>query len=244
MQKETTHSWYTSWFDTPFYHILYKDRDHNEAQAFMQRLTDFLKLQSGDTILDLACGKGRHAISLNKMGFNVTGVDLSESSIEYASQFETQTLHFEVHDMCVPYPKQFDAVFNLFTSFGYFENDEDNLRTLKAIKSELKPSGHGVIDFMNVDFVVAQLVPTETKTVEGIKFEIRRELKNGYIYKTICFEHEETSYRFIERVKLLRLTDFKHFLAEANLDLKHCFGSYDLEDFDPKNSERLILIFT
>ena len=103
MQKETD-QWYTSWFDTPFYHILYKDRDTEEASFFMKKLTSFLELSKNETILDLACGKGRHAKYLNKMGFDVTGVDLSTSSIEYAKQFENENLHFEVHDMCLPLP--------------------------------------------------------------------------------------------------------------------------------------------
>ena len=123
MQKETTSDWYASWFDTPYYHILYKDRDNEEADNFMERLTSFLQVKQNDTILDLACGKGRHAVSLSQKGFNVTGVDLSPSSIAFAKQFESEHLKFRVHDMCTPYPERFDAVFNLFTSFGYFENE-------------------------------------------------------------------------------------------------------------------------
>ena len=175
MQKETD-TWYTSWFDTPFYHILYKDRDYEEAGFFMKKLTSFLNLSENSKILDLACGKGRHAKYLNEIGYDVTGVDLSVSSIEYAKQFERENLHFEVHDMCLPYPKKFDAVFNLFTSFGYFEKENDNLRTIKSIKEELKPNGYGVIDFLNTEYVINNLVPTEVKTVEGIDFYIHLSL--------------------------------------------------------------------
>ena len=76
----------------------------------------------------MACGKGRHSVHLNSLGYQVTGLDLSEESIAYAKQFENSSLHFDVHDMSTPYHDQFDAVFNLFTSFGYFENEEDNLK--------------------------------------------------------------------------------------------------------------------
>ena len=126
MNKDTT-TWFTSWFDTPFYHILYKDRDHAEAQHFMDTLTEYLNIPEGGSILDLACGKGRHSIYLNTLGFDVTGADLSENSIVFAKQFENNTLHFEVHNMCKPFNKPFDAVFNLFTSFGYFEKNEASL---------------------------------------------------------------------------------------------------------------------
>lgn len=80
MNKDTT-TWFTSWFDTPFYHILYKDRDDTEAQHFMDKLTGYLNIPEGGSILDLACGKGRHSIYLNSLGFDVTGADLSENSI-------------------------------------------------------------------------------------------------------------------------------------------------------------------
>lgn len=242
MQKETE-NWYTAWFDTPYYHILYKDRDYEEAGEFMNKLTEFLTLPKGAEILDLACGKGRHSNYLNGLGFDVTGVDLSPSSIQFAKQFENRSLRFEVHDMCLPFPKQFDAVFNLFTSFGYFETEFDNVRTIKAIKAELKPNGFGVIDFLNARYVRNHLVPVETKEVDGITFYIKRYIKDNYIYKDIRFRYDHEDFFFTEKVKALSLQDFKAYFEEVGVTLKHCFGSYDLEPFDEENSQRLILIF-
>ena len=242
MQKDTE-NWYSSWFDTPFYHILYKDRDNKEASNFMDTLTSFLKLSKEAEILDLACGKGRHSKYLNELGFKVTGVDLSPKSIAFAKQFENTNLVFEEHDMSISYPKKFDAVFNLFTSFGYFENEKDNLRTIKAIKSELKPNGFAVIDFLNAEFVKSNLVPSETKTVNGIDFNIERIIENGYIIKKIHFNVDNKDYRFEERVRALTLSEFKNFFNEANANLLYCFGDYQLNEFDVESSERLILIF-
>lgn len=242
MQKETE-AWFASWFNTPYYHLLYKDRDHREAALFMNTLTSYLNLEKNDTILDLACGKGRHAKYLYKKGFDVTGVDLSEESIEYAKQYENQKLHFEVHDMCVPYPKQFDAVFNLFTSCGYFKNDIDNLRTIQSIKAELKPDGYGVIDFLNVKLAIKNLVPQEVKKVENIVFNIEKYVENGFIFKNIRFTDQGEDFFFTERVKAITLEDFKAYFKEANVNLKAVFGDYHLNDFDENTSERLILIF-
>ncbi|WP_353778385.1 methyltransferase domain-containing protein [Winogradskyella sp. 3972H.M.0a.05] len=242
MLKEQS-TWYASWFDTPFYHILYKDRDHSEAELFMSNLTAYLKLPNKATILDLACGKGRHSVFLNTLGFDVTGVDLSENSIAHAKQFENDTLHFEVHDMCKPFNRQFDAVFNLFTSFGYFDKDESNLNTIKAIKEDLNPSGFGVIDFMNSEYVIDNLVPENTKTVNGIDFLQKRRLENGYIIKDITFHHEGEFYQFQERVRAFTLQDFKKLFKLANVELIDVFGDYKLRKFDAKTSERLILIF-
>ena len=242
MTKDTT-QWFASWFDTPYYHILYKDRDHTEAQAFMDTLTNYLNLPEHGKILDLACGKGRHSIYLNSLGYNVTGADLSESSIAYAKQFENETLHFKVHDMCKPFGERFDAVFNLFTSFGYFEKEEDNLKTIKAIQSDLNDTGFGVIDFMNVNHVLENLVKEDTKIVDGITFIQKRFLENGYIIKDISFEVDSESYNYQERVKAFTLSDFENFFEEAGCYLLDVFGDYKLHKYDTHYSERLIMIF-
>lgn len=240
---EITQQWYASWFDSPFYHILYKDRDYNEAEAFMYNLTNYLNIPEQGEILDLACGKGRHSLYLNSIGYNVTGVDLSENSIEYAKQFENETLHFEVHDMCKPYNKQFDAVFNLFTSFGYFDKDIDNLNTIKAIQADLNASGFGVIDFMNTEFVIDTLVAEDVKTVDGIDFLQKRRVEDGYIIKDISFTSKGEHYEFQERVRAFTLADFEALFEQAGVYLLDVFGDYKLNKFYKKSSERLILIF-
>lgn len=242
MNKDTT-TWFTSWFDTPFYHILYKDRDDAEAQHFMDTLTKYLNIPENGQILDLACGRGRHAIYLNSLGFEVTGADLSENSINYAKQFENSTLHFEVHDMCKSFNKPFDAIFNLFTSFGYFEKDEENLSTLKAIKTDLNDSGFGVIDFMNTQFVIDNLVPEEIKTVDGINFNLKRYVEAGYIVKDISFTADGEDYNFQERVRAFTLADFEALFEQAGMYLLDIFGDYKLRKFNANTSERLVMIF-
>ncbi len=242
MNKETK-QWYASWFDSPFYHILYKDRDHAEAEAFMSNLTEYLNVPEDGKILDLACGKGRHAIYLNKIGYNVVGADLSENSIKHAKQFENDTLNFKVHNMCQPFGEQFDAVFNLFTSFGYFENEADNLATIKAIKTNLNDFGFGVIDFLNAEFIIDNLVPENTKTVDGIDFLQRRRVENGYIIKDISFTFENEDYQFEERVRAFTLANFETLFEQAGVHLLDVFGDFKLNKFHSKTSERLIMIF-
>lgn len=242
MTKQKKH-WYASWFDTPFYHILYADRDETEAQAFMDTLTDYLNLPEHAKILDLACGKGRHSMYLNTLGYDVTGVDLSENSISYAKQFENETLRFQVHDMCLPFSQQFDAVFNLFTSFGYFEKDENNLNTIKAIKEDLNDYGFGVIDFMNTDYVIQNLIPEEVKVIQNIKFNIQRYVKDGYIFKDIQFKYKDEVHHYQERVKAFTLKDFESLFEQAEIHLLDVFGDYKLRKFDKNSSERLVMIF-
>lgn len=242
MTKQTK-DWYTSWFNTPFYHILYKDRDDKEAQSFMENLTSYLNIEEKGNILDLACGKGRHAVYLNAIGYDVTGIDLSQKSIDFAKQFENARLHFDVHDMREPYHKKFNAVFNLFTSFGFFEEDQDDLNTIKAIKANLKENGVGVIDFMNTDFVIKNLVTKNTQVCDGITFNLKRYVANNFVVKDIEFELDGKQYFFQEKVKTLRLNDFKQLFEKAGVQLLDIFGDYKLNKFHKEKSERLIMIF-
>lgn len=236
-------SWYESWFDTKYYHILYKDRNYREAQVFMDNLTHYLNLPEKAKVLDLACGKGRHSIYLNQLGFDVIGADLSENSIAEAKKNENDSLHFVVHDMRESYEEKFDAIFNLFTSFGYFENEEDNLQTLVAIKESLSEYGFAVIDFMNVHQVIQNLIPEEIKTVDDIDFHIKRFVLDGFIIKQIDFETEGKTYHFEEKVKAFTLEDFQNMMDKAGIYLLDTFGDYKLKKFHKNTSERLIMIF-
>lgn len=242
-QNNTCPNWFASWFDSPYYHILYKERNYREAQIFMDNLTHYLNLPEHAKVLDLACGKGRHSIYLNQLGFDVLGVDLSENSIATANKNANDTLHFKVHDMREPFEEKFDAIFNLFTSFGYFESDDDHLKTLIAIKESLSEYGFGVIDFMNVPNVIENLVPEETKTVDGIDFHIKRFHIDGHIYKEINFEDQDCAYHFTEKVRAFTLHDFQDLMNQAGIYLLDIFGDYKLKKFHKTDSERLIMIF-
>ena len=234
--------WFKDWFDTKYYHILYQDRNDDEAQLFMRNLTSFLQLKKSAHILDLPCGKGRHSIFLNSLGYNVVGADLSENSIKYAKRFENDTLKFEVHDMRLPFSSKFDAIFNLFTSFGYFDDAETNIRVLQNLKQGLKKEGVMVIDFMNVDYVKQHFIEHEVIIKNDIEFNISRSIKDNFIVKDIKFTTEGKDYHFTERIKCLPLPVLKEYIKAANLNLKHIFGEYDLTEFDPNTSSRLILI--
>lgn len=241
--QETQKTWFANWFDTPFYHILYKDRDYNEAQLFIDNITEYLNLPENAKVLDLACGRGRHSIYLNKLGYEVTGADLSKNSIAFAKEFENESLKFEVKDMREPFEQKFDAIFNLFTSFGYFSNDNDNKIALKAIHDSLNEYGFAVLDFMNVHKVLANLVPEEAKIVDGITFEIKRWFADNHIYKNIQFTYENESYDFTEKVKALTLEDFEEMMNEAGIYLLETFGDYKLQRYYKQESDRLIMIF-
>lgn len=235
--------WFQSWFDTPYYHILYKQRDRIEAQYFIKNIVAHLGIKKSQSILDLACGKGRHSIFLNALGFQVQGVDLSKKSIEEASKSANKRLQFAVHDMRVPLESKFDVVLNLFTSFGYFDSLEDNYKVLETIKSALSKDGIGVIDFMNSPYVIQHLIPSNSIVIDGIHFDIKRNFTDGVITKSITVTDGESVQHYIERVRAFNLNDFLDMLSAVNLNFVECFGNYSLEPYNAKTSKRLILMF-
>lgn len=235
-------NWFDTWFDTIYYHILYKNRDYDEAELFISNLTKALSVSANAHILDLACGKGRHSIYLNKLGYGVTGVDLSNESICYANQFSNENLKFFVHDMRERIENDsFDYVFNLFTSIGYFEDESDNVKMLRSIDSYTNKDGVLVIDFMNAHKVIKGLVRSEEKTIEGITFKITRKVENGFIVKTIQFSDEGQQFEYHEKVQALLLSDFEKYLQETNFSIFKVSGDYNLGNFDLENSNRLII---
>jgi SAM-dependent methyltransferase len=235
--------WFANWFDSPYYHLLYQNRDEEEASRFIECLLNALQLPKDAHVLDLACGKGRHAFMLHQHGLKVLGVDLSPNSIEHARQYEQATLSFLVHDMRLPLTgEHFDAVFNLFTSFGYFEDPKENEQVMKAVHQVLEPNGLFVIDFMNAQRVVSKLNSEEHKQVNGVKFHLQRRFDGKHIYKDIHITDGDVRLSFQERVQFLDLADFKRLLSGSGYVLKEVYGDYALASFDAACSDRLILV--
>ena len=236
-------SWFANWFDSPYYHTLYKNRDEKEAQVFIDNLIDYLQIPKGSKLIDIACGKGRHAKYFNKKGMDVVGVDLSPNSINTAKKDENKNLQFSAHDMRDNYQEDtFDVVTNLFTSFGYFENNKDEQKAINAMANNLKKEGILIIDFMNAEKVIANLVLNEQKTINNIQFDITRQVKDGYILKDIRITDGKEEQQFQEKVKAITLADYSEFITNAGLKIIDIFGNYKLDNFDEKISDRLILI--
>lgn len=236
-------AWFESWFDTSFYHLLYKDRDDKEARFFIRNMIEKLNPDANTHFLDLACGRGRHARFLSELGYDVTGIDLSERNIAYAQRYANDSLHFEVGDMRKPFGDQrFDYIFNLFTSFGYFDVHDDNLKALKMMKRALKPGGMLVLDFMNVNKVKLGLVKEEVRQVGAIEFHIERFIREERVIKKITFESDGHPYQYEEKVQLLDKADFEELFEKGGFDILEVYGDFDLSVYDRKDSERLILV--
>jgi SAM-dependent methyltransferase len=235
--------WFEEWFDSKFYHVLYKDRDDTDAKKFIDNLLEYLEPKKNAIFCDVACGKGRHSIYINKLGYKVDGFDLSSNSIKHAKKFELENLHFFKNDIREPLKiNTYDFAFNLFTSFGYFEDESDNQKSIDAIATSLKSNGFLVLDFMNCAKVLKNLTISESKNVDDIKFNINRGEIDGHIVKNIHFKDKGADYNFKEKVKIISLKVFKSYFDVADLKIEAIFGDYNLNPYDINNSDRLILL--
>ncbi|MFI5130043.1 MAG: class I SAM-dependent methyltransferase [Chitinophagales bacterium] len=244
--------WFRDWFDSPFYHKLYFERDEKEAGAFIRRLVDHLQLKPGSRILDVACGRGRHSRILAAMGFDVTGVDLSPASIEFAKQGgqtgspgENDNLHFFVHDIRLPFwGNYFDHAFNFFTSFGYFRTAREHEAAIRTITRSLKPNGTLVIDYLNVHHAEDHLLPGVTKNYNGTTYDIQKWDNNSHFYKKIKIADPSLTspLEFTEIVTKFSLGDFTDMLSYHGMQVEEVFGDYDLHGYDVRKTPRLIVM--
>ncbi|WP_448529037.1 class I SAM-dependent methyltransferase [Raineya sp.] len=228
-------AWYKEWFNSPYYHILYKDRDEREARICLANMFRAVPLIDGSTILDAPCGRGRHAAYLAKNGYKVTGIDLSPESIAYAKENykDLPNLEFFVHDMRVPFREgYYDYVLNFFTSFGYFETEAENIACLQALASNLNKDGMLILDFFNTERVLKKLVREEEIEIEGINFHIERQLEGKFLVKTIRFTDKGQDYCFQERVMAISPEEFRSYFKQVGLRPFRIFGNYFLEPYD------------
>jgi ubiquinone/menaquinone biosynthesis C-methylase UbiE len=237
-----------AWYEESFgndYLIVYKHRDMAGAYQEVHRMIAWLQLPPGASVLDLCCGMGRHSLALADAGYRVTGVDLSPVLLAEARKRDTDNrVAWLQGDMRkVPAEGPFDAVVNLFTSFGYFEDDAENAKVIKEIKRVLRPGGRFLIDFLNPEYVAAHLVPYSERREDGMTIEERRSIEDGFVRKRITIREEgRQERRYMEQVKLYRLEQFESMFREAGLALEAVHGSYDEGRYDPVQSPRLIMI--
>jgi len=237
--------WFRQWFNSPYYHKLYFERDEHEAASFIDSLLVYLQPASGSLMLDVACGRGRHARMLAAKGFDVTGFDLSPDSIDFARQFENDHLHFYEHDVRAPFwINYFDYAFNFFTSFGYFRTEREHHNAIRTISQSLKSNGVFVIDYLNAQYAEEHLVPESEKEIDGVHYHLTKKCDETHFYKKIIIADKtlKEPLEFVEKVEKFSLADFKRMLESNGFQIQQVFGDYLLQEYDEKRSPRLLLI--
>ncbi len=198
-------------------------------------------------MLDLGCGNGRHANELSQRGYHVTCLDLSNVLLDLAkekSAGETCCIRFVRADMRhIPFANAFDSVVSFFTTFGYFKTDAENLQTLKSIEAALKPGGSFFQDYMNKEYVVKNLVPLDSRQVNGFEIIQERHYNRAEerIEKKITLKENGEVREYFESVRLYTLEEMRDLLAKTSLRLEKTFGDFDGSSFSSE-SPRLLLV--
>jgi cyclopropane fatty-acyl-phospholipid synthase-like methyltransferase len=240
-------AWFESWFDSPYYHILYQHRDDREAEVFIDHLFAKLDIKSQDSILDLACGAGRHAIYMASKGNQVTGIDLAPNSIKEAqlkseNRDLSERLQFSVEDMrSFELTKKFDYIFNLFTSFGYFEKKAENEKVLICSKNHLNKNGILVIDYLNSQLVRANGEESYTKSISGIDFTIKKYFDRDFVIKEIEVNDQGKISKFREQVQLFELEEIQTMLENLGFQVINHFGDYKLGKYKANSPRSLVI---
>jgi SAM-dependent methyltransferase len=240
-----TNEWYKNWFNSPYYHKLYFERDESEAKKFIENLLDHFKPETDSRILDVACGKGRHSKLLAKNGFDVTGIDIASDSIHYAQQFENGKLHFFVHDMRLPFwVNYFDFAFNFFTSFGYFNTFREHDDAMRTIAGCLKPTGFVMFDYLNVHYVEDHLLHNEVKSINDTQYEIHRWHDDSHFFKRIIVTdpYLKEPMEYTEKVAKFSLGDFTDMLSFQKMQVTEVFGDHDFNSYDVRKTPRMIVV--
>lgn len=241
--------WYVNWFSSKLYLELYKHRNDDDARNLINLIQRIIPIKSGDRVLDVCCGAGRHSIELARRGFNVTGFDLSkflisEAKKNYKALPEKHIkANFLIRDMRkFDFKNFFDAAANLFTSFGYFNNDEENFLVIKNISASLKKNGYFIFDFLNGNYLQKNIVPYDRKMLLGKEFIQKRKIENNFVIKDITIKSGAKKISYQEVLKLYEAQELKRAFEKNSLKVLSSFGDYFGSKFSKENSQRLILI--
>ena len=239
-------TWYKEWFNSENYIKVYKHRDESEAIRLVELIERNINFQNNTTVLDMACGAGRHAIEFAKKGFNVTAVDLSSRLLNEAKKNavnEGVSIEFVLSDILEFETKsKFALVANLFTSFGYFEQDDENYKIVQKAYKLLQEDGYFVLDYFNKEYLINNLIPTTVFSENGSKIIQNRALAGNRIVKKITIEKDGSNEEFYESVRLFTYEEIIDMFKKTGFKITSEFGDYFGTEYNLENSPRLIVI--
>ena len=235
-------NWYQNWFGKDYLKV-YSHRDQEDAKQLVQLIHSKIQLTKNAKILDIGCGQGRHLSIFAEQNFNITGIDLSEVLLKIAKEknIHYPNAFFIQADMRhLPLNFQFDLILNLFTSFGYFEEDADNNSVLRQIYFLLGPQGKFVFDYFNSNYIKENLVPEHKQKVGDLLVEQKRFIENSRVKKKIVLKKDGKISTYYESVKLYSPDEIYQMLRSVGLKINRKFGNYDGSEFESQ-SPRLIV---
>ncbi len=239
-------SWFKDWFNSENYLKVYSHRDESEAERLVELIVKSLGIKSDSKILDMACGSGRHAVIFAKRGFDVTAVDLSQmllSDAKASARENDVKINFVLSDILdFQTTQRFSLSLNLFTSFGYFDDDEDNFRVILKAYDLLIDGGYFVIDYFNKNYLLKNLIPTTVFSENGLRITQNRAIQGTRVVKNITIENNGSIEEFYESVRLYSYDEMLDYIKKAGFSILKEYGDYNGNNFINESSPRLIIL--
>jgi len=230
--------WFEQWFGEE-YHALYPHRDDEDARRAVALIRSVISWRPGDRILDLACGPGRHAAELDRLGGHVVGFDLSRAMLRRARE-RTRARLVRGDMRALPFRDgSFVLAVNLFTSFGYFLDDAEHRLVVRQVAAALAPGGHFVLDYLNAEQVRRTIQLSEQAKGRDVLVRRRIDSANRFVIKEIELRGRARSFQ--ERVRLYGADELAALCVDAGLRVVARFGDYDAGAPGP-NTPRVILV--
>ena len=233
-------AWYVDFFGDDYLniysHIFTVERAAQEV-SFAERI---LKLTPGARVLDLCSGQGRHSVPLAKQGYRVTALDLSPTYLrlaERAAKAHRVTVDTTAADMRkIPFARRFDAVINMYSSFGYLETEADDLQVLESVATALKPGGRFFIDMLNREWAVANYIQNDWHAgPDGTLYIERRELdlasSRMHVRFTIVDPRGGRRESIGHNIRLYTLTEISRMLSRVGFHEIASYGGFSGEPY-------------
>lgn len=239
--------WYKNWFSSDEYLSVYRHRDSEDAQKLISLILSETHLNEGASVLDAACGAGRHSISFASKGFRVAGFDLSKTLL-HIGKSDARSQNVSVDFFCsdlrqVILKKKFDLIINLFTSFGYFNTDEENFSFIRTAYNLLNENCYYILDYFNPEYIRKNLVPESRRELGSKKIIELRKIENDRVIKEIIIQNDTASDSFFESVQLYSGEKIRSEFEKIGYRSAGVFGDYTGSKFVKSDSQRLILFF-
>ena len=239
-------AWNEEWFNTEDYLNVYQHRNDADAERLVNLILANTILDHNAEVIDLACGNGRHSIHFAECGYNVKAVDLSENLLCVARKSAESLglkIKFVNSDLrSFQSSSKFDLAVNLFTSFGYFETDDENFSLFPKVFNLLKNKGYFVIDYFNANYLSNNLVTHSEDIVSEKKIIQERRIIGHRVIKDITISKDGLRKSFRESVRMYSGTELLTAIKNSGFKIHKVFGDFDGSKFDLNSSPRIIII--
>lgn len=238
--------WFEDWFNTDEYLNVYRHRNEEDAKNLFDLIIKNVLLEKGSKVLDLACGAGRHSILFAKNNFDVTAVDISDNLLNVGRKTAEElklNINFIKSDLRkLNLNEKFHLIINLFTSFGYFETDDENGEVIKMASQHLVDSGYFVLDFFNIIYLQKNLIPISYDKIEDGIIKQERVIEGDRLVKTIFITRKGIEKKYYESVRIFTKEELISFFKDSGLKIQFIYGDYLGNNFAEETSPRIIII--